>query len=142
MCRQGLLHAFFMLADSNSHVYLILKMQHGLYAALANVEAKIRELEELGSADFSGRADISARVFYVTQDLTPAQMAALYNLADAYVTPYHAEAFNMPALEAAACGVPLIVPSGGPTDDFVYAPSTVFIPTVVEALHEHNQVRR
>ena len=67
-------------------------------------------------------------------------MAALYNLADAYVTPYHAEAFNMPALEAAACGVPLIVPRGGPTDDFVYAPSTVFIPTMVEELHEHNQV--
>jgi hypothetical protein len=70
---QGLLHAFFMLADSNPHVYLILKMQHGLYSALANIEAKIRELEALGSVDFSHRADISARVFYVTQDLAPAQ---------------------------------------------------------------------
>ena len=79
--------------------------------------------------------------FLVFPHLTSgAQMAALYNLADAYVTPYHAEAFNMPALEAAACGVPLIVPRGGPTDDFVYAPSTVFIPTMVEELHEHNQV--
>jgi len=40
-------------------------------------------------------------------------------LADAYLCPYSAEAFNMPALEAAACGLPVICTAGGPTDEFI-----------------------
>ena len=46
-------------------------------------------------------------------------MSLLYQAADAYVSPYRAEGFNMPVLEAAACGVPIICTRGGPTDDFV-----------------------
>jgi glycosyltransferase involved in cell wall biosynthesis len=46
-------------------------------------------------------------------------MAMLYQLADAYVSPYRAEGFNLPVLEAAACGIPIICTGGGPTDDFV-----------------------
>lgn len=45
-------------------------------------------------------------------------MANLYQAADAYVSPYHAEGFNMPVLEAAACGLPVICTKGGSTDDF------------------------
>ncbi len=49
----------------------------------------------------------------------PAQwMADLLRAADFYVTPYLAEGFNLPVLEAAACGVPVICTAGGPTDDF------------------------
>jgi len=40
-------------------------------------------------------------------------------LADAYVSPYSAEGFNIPVLEGAASGLPVICTSGGPTDDFV-----------------------
>ncbi len=35
------------------------------------------------------------------------------------VQPYRAEGFCLPALEGLACGLPLIVTAGGPTDDFV-----------------------
>jgi glycosyltransferase involved in cell wall biosynthesis len=42
----------------------------------------------------------------------------LYNMSDAYVSPYRAEGFNLTPLEAAACGVPIIVTSGGATDDY------------------------
>ena len=38
--------------------------------------------------------------------------------ADVYVSPYKAEGFNLPVLESMALGVPVIVTSGGPTDDF------------------------
>jgi glycosyltransferase involved in cell wall biosynthesis len=41
-------------------------------------------------------------------------------LADAYVTPYRAEGFNLPALESQTCGTPVIATSGGATDDFLY----------------------
>jgi glycosyltransferase involved in cell wall biosynthesis len=46
-------------------------------------------------------------------------MATLYQVADAYVSPYRAEGFNLPVLEAAACGIPIICTRGGPTDEFV-----------------------
>jgi len=43
----------------------------------------------------------------------------LYNVADAYVTPYRAEGFNLPALEAQSCGTPVVATRGGATDDFL-----------------------
>jgi glycosyltransferase involved in cell wall biosynthesis len=46
-------------------------------------------------------------------------MAELYQAADCYVSPYVAEGFGIPVLEAAACGLPVICTEGGPTDDFV-----------------------
>jgi glycosyltransferase involved in cell wall biosynthesis len=45
-------------------------------------------------------------------------MCKLYNAADCYLSPYLAEGFNLPALESIACGTPVIVSKGGPTDDF------------------------
>ncbi|MDX6555711.1 MAG: hypothetical protein QOD86_1906, partial [Miltoncostaeaceae bacterium] len=47
------------------------------------------------------------------------ELPALYRAVDAVVQPYRAEGFCLPALEALACGRPVVVPSGGPTDDFV-----------------------
>ena len=46
------------------------------------------------------------------------QLRTLCDVADAYVTPYRAEGFNLPALEAIACGTPLIVTCGGATGNF------------------------
>jgi glycosyltransferase involved in cell wall biosynthesis len=51
-------------------------------------------------------------------NLSPAQLRALYGIADCYVSPYRAEGFNLPVLEAIACGTPVIVTQGGATDDF------------------------
>jgi glycosyltransferase involved in cell wall biosynthesis len=48
------------------------------------------------------------------------QMSSLYNCADWYISPYRAEGFNLPALEAMACGTPVIVTGGGATDEFVF----------------------
>lgn len=39
--------------------------------------------------------------------------------ADAYLSPYSAEGFNLPALEAVAVGTPAIVTAGGPTDEYL-----------------------
>ena len=45
-------------------------------------------------------------------------MRQLYSAADCYVSPYRAEGFNLPVIEAIACGTPVIVSDGGATDDF------------------------
>lgn len=45
----------------------------------------------------------------MTWDLTPEEMASMYNAGDAYITLTAAEGFNAPALEALACGLPVVL---------------------------------
>ena len=60
-------------------------------------------------------------ILYLADDLPQHDVAALYRACDVLVAPYRGEGFCLPALEAMACGVPVIVTEGGSTDDFVDA---------------------
>ena len=53
------------------------------------------------------------------EHLPPDALPALYRAADVMVTPYRAEGFCLPALEALACGLPVIHTGEGPTREFV-----------------------
>lgn len=57
-------------------------------------------------------------ILYTDADLSDEQMAQLYRACDVLVAPYRGEGFCMPALEAMACGLPVIITQGGGTDDF------------------------
>jgi glycosyltransferase involved in cell wall biosynthesis len=59
------------------------------------------------------------RIVYLEHDLSAHELAGIYTAADCLVQPYRGEGFCLPALEAMACGIPVLVPAGGPTDDFV-----------------------
>ncbi|HTU95433.1 MAG TPA: glycosyltransferase [Solirubrobacteraceae bacterium] len=59
------------------------------------------------------------RIVLVDEDLSTEEVAALYRACDVLVHPYRGEGFAMPVLEAMACGLPVIVTAGGPTDEFV-----------------------
>lgn len=65
----------------------------------------------------AARDDV-APVIYVTEDVAPAELPALYRAADVVVLPYRGEGFCLPALEAMACGVPVIHTVAGPTGEF------------------------
>ena len=65
----------------------------------------------------AARADV-APVTYLTEDLPAAELPALYRAADVVVVPYRGEGFCLPALEAMACGVPVIHTAAGPTGEF------------------------
>ncbi|MCL5795930.1 MAG: glycosyltransferase family 4 protein, partial [Gammaproteobacteria bacterium] len=72
-------------------------------------------------------------ILSIPLNMTQSAMRSLYNVADAYLSPYRAEGFNLPVLEAMACGTPLIISSYGATDDFcptnlagVYKIPTIF----------------
>ncbi len=109
-----LLRAFVALRQRGRRVRLILKDQRNLY--VVSVEQTLRGL----AADCPGLADPDtlASISLVTEDIGRAQLRMLYGVADAYVSPYRAEGFNLPPLEAIACGTPVIVTKGGATDDF------------------------
>jgi glycosyltransferase involved in cell wall biosynthesis len=59
------------------------------------------------------------RIVYIDTDLSAREMAGVYRAADLLVAPYRGEGFCLPALESLACGTPVLVTRGGPTDDFV-----------------------
>ncbi|QVL30344.1 glycosyltransferase [Telmatocola sphagniphila] len=58
-------------------------------------------------------------ILYLNEELSQSELARLYSACDILVHPYRAEGFALPVLEAMACGRPVIVTAGGPTDDFV-----------------------
>ena len=98
--------------EQGNQATLVLKGLDRLYAS--------RQLiERLASNMPAARRELVLQhLVYVGRSLSMAEIAGLHNAADCYVSPYHAEGFNMPVLEAAASGLPLIVTDGGPTDEF------------------------
>jgi glycosyltransferase involved in cell wall biosynthesis len=108
-----LLRAFAVVAKQRPDVHLFLKGSDHLYPSGHMLN---QLLEALTPAE---QAAIQGRFTYHGTPLSMDDMASLYQLADAYVSPYRAEGFNMPVLEAAACGLPVICTRGGATDDFV-----------------------
>ncbi|MCU0545650.1 MAG: glycosyltransferase family 4 protein [Oscillatoriaceae cyanobacterium Prado104] len=108
-----LLKAFAATADKYPQARLVLKGSELLYPS-RDVIATASQIV-LTDAE---RAKVLPRLIYTGNQLSFTQIAQLYQAADAYVSPYLAEGFNLPVLEAAACGLPVICTAGGPTDDF------------------------
>jgi glycosyltransferase involved in cell wall biosynthesis len=65
----------------------------------------------------------------------------LHQIADAYVAPYLAEGFNMPVLEAAACGLPILCTRGGPTDDFTRSDFALYINSELKTMEIEHETR-
>jgi glycosyltransferase involved in cell wall biosynthesis len=108
-----LLQAFAAVSHRFPHARLLLKGMDPLYTSK---EFLLKSLWRVPPQDLQR---VSDRVIYFGNSCSYRQMALLFQAADAYVSSYRAEAFNMPVLEAAACGLPVICTAGGSTDDFV-----------------------
>lgn len=63
-------------------------------------------------------SEVLNSIYMVPPSMALDEMRQLYGVADCYVSPYRAEGFNLPVIEAIACGLPVIVTKGGATDDF------------------------
>ena len=109
-----LLKAFAALRLKGLRVRLFVKDQRALYGR--TLDDVIRELGRTDGRLLDERVVAGLTVF--PHNLSPDEIAALIGIADCYVSPYRAEGFNLPVLEAIACGVPSIVTAGGATDDF------------------------
>jgi glycosyltransferase involved in cell wall biosynthesis len=108
----ALFKAFAIVAQKHPHVRLVAKGLNALYPSLDLLKA------QTASLTYAEISLIQPRITYLEQTLRFADMAKLYQMADAYISPYSGEAFNMPVLEAVASGLPVICTRGGPTDDF------------------------
>lgn len=110
---EGMLDAMLALHDEIPRLRLVIKGMDALY----NSGDVIERVKAQASPEIIER--LLSRVAYVGQSWPMNKVADLYRAADAYVCPYLAEGFNMPALEAAACGVPVVSTGGGSADDFL-----------------------
>jgi glycosyltransferase involved in cell wall biosynthesis len=79
-------------------------------------------------ADIAGRAG-APKILHLRCFLTRAQLASLYRACSVSVFPYRGEGFALPILESMACGVPAIVPAGGPCLDFCNRHNAYLVPT-------------
>jgi glycosyltransferase involved in cell wall biosynthesis len=70
------------------------------------------------------------RILYLTEDLPPVQLPALYTACDCLVHPYRGEGFGLPIAEAMACGLPVMVTNYGAALDFCDEQNAYLIPAV------------
>jgi glycosyltransferase involved in cell wall biosynthesis len=108
-----LLKAFAAIAEKYPQSRLVLKGTESLYSSKSSIVQAIKNTLTDREA-----AIMIPKVAYIGEDYSFAEVVRLYQAADAYVSPYLAEGFNLPVLEAIACGLPVICTAGGPTDDF------------------------
>lgn len=110
-----LLAAYILLKPKYSNLRLLIKDSSNLYGrTLKNVVLEMSRDGKYQHLDFSKLEDVVT----ISENLDIDKMNKIYNSSDAYISPYRAEGFNLPPLEAAACGVPIAVSLGGSTDDY------------------------
>lgn len=80
------------------------------------------------------------RIVFLGKTFNFCDMASLYQSADIYAAPYIGEGFNLPVLEAAACGLPSICTASGPTDEFTTEEFCLRIPSQVVSNAEIEQL--
>ncbi|MDR3525686.1 MAG: glycosyltransferase family 4 protein, partial [Rhizomicrobium sp.] len=118
-----LVRAFAVIRQNHRGAVLLLKDARALYALTA--DDSVDEIIRAHNLDPALRDAIAV----IPDNLDLHQMREVYGLADAYVSPYRAEGFNLPPLEAAACGLPVLLSQGGATDDYAHPSFAIPITT-------------
>jgi glycosyltransferase involved in cell wall biosynthesis len=108
-----LLKAFSCVVAKYPEALLFLKGNDGLYNSREMFQKRVDGL----ASDLPNK--VMQNIHYAGDDMKFNELASLYQAADAYVSPYLGEGFNLPVLEAMACGLPVICTQGGSTDDFI-----------------------
>lgn len=124
---KAILKSFYAVSLLQNNVTLVLKGLGNLYQSKDRVKNIIKTLCSDHTFLASHWKKLSKKFIFIEDTLSQSEMAALYHAADLYVSPYIAEGFNMPCMESLACGTPLMVTQGGPTDDFVPKSAAVFV---------------
>jgi glycosyltransferase involved in cell wall biosynthesis len=114
-----LLSAYILLSQKNRKVMLVLKDQSKLYKLGGNDLVNQYCRRNGINIDSIQMREVIRGIVCITDNLNLVQLNGLYGASDCYCSPYRAEGFNIPPLEAAVAGVPIVVTRGGSTDDYV-----------------------
>lgn len=116
-----LIRSYLQSFDASDDVCLVIK-DFGTKNAYANMTSGdwIKEAQKTAG---------SPEIVYMEDDMDIEDIARVYAACDCLVYPYRGEGFALPVLEAMACGLPVMVSSGGATDDFVNESFGWMIPT-------------
>jgi hypothetical protein len=125
-----LLRAFAAMRRKHVKARLLFKDQSKLYGV--NLVQVIRDTAT--SCPELLEPDTISAISIISDNLSNESLNELYNMADCYVSPYRAEGFNLPVLEAIAAGLQVIVTAGGATDDFCVDGVAVRIPGVFKSI--------
>lgn len=109
----ALLIAFSNIHSLHPNAKLILKDSSNLYSLTA--ESLIRNLLEKKTISES----CINSIYIIQGHIDLQKLNLIYGLSDCYVSPYRAEGFNLPVIEAMATNCSVIVTDGGPTDDYI-----------------------
>lgn len=117
-----LIEAFTQVRQHYEHARLVLKDSSGLYGTTVP-----EFIEEHAKLNGPLPPEVVDSIYLVPSNLALDEMRMLYGGVDVYISPYIAEGFNLPVIESIACGTPVIVTDGGPTDDFCDATNSLKI---------------
>lgn len=120
-----LIRAFANVFRRNPEIRLILKDARGLYGFPVDTVLQTVGAQNPGLIT----PEVLSAIRVIPNNLSQAELRSLYGFVDYYVSPYRAEGFNLPVLEAQSCATPVIVTSGGATDDFCHGDGTRKIPS-------------
>jgi len=115
------LKAVLQLSKAQPRIRLMLKGIDALYPSGKHLSDLTQRLSE------TDLHTLQQSVGYIGGSQSFRELSRYYQAADAYLSPYLAEGFNLPVLEAMACGLPVICTGGGATDDFTSPDFTLSI---------------
>lgn len=115
---KSLLLAFEYLYRENPNITLLLKGVESLYGSDERLMETIQQLRLQLNGNETQRIASEQKYIYIGTNLPMSKMAELYEIADCYVSPFIAEGFNLPVLEALCHGLPVICTKYGPPDEF------------------------
>ncbi len=121
-----LLQAFAAVLTVHPRARLVLKGADAIFRSRDLVAGYLADLPT------DRRHSVAERLTYIGDSYMLDDMIALYQVADAYVSPYRAEGYNLPVLEAAACGLPVICTAGGATDDFTTSDFALYVDATLD----------
>lgn len=117
------LKAFAQIAAENPHALLVFKGNESTYSSELSLRSAITCLTA------TEWERIRHQIRYIGKATSMQQIAQLYQAADVLISPYRAEGFNLPVIEAAACGLAILCTAGGPTDETTHTDFALRIPS-------------
>ena len=115
-----LLRAYRKAFTANDEVCLVIKAQGGGVYRGSELHEQLEALRQ---------DPLAPEVEFLQQDLSEADLSALYRSCHAFVMPYRGEGFGLPIAEAMASGLPVIVTGRGAAMDFTQGDWAYRIPS-------------